>query len=98
MRYIVIGNGIGGITSARELSKLVPPESEIMVFSIEDWGYYPKPRLPSFLGDDSLQIENMVVYTQEWYKDLNIQLHSKEKVIAINKVEKKIISEKTEYK
>ncbi|MHA1945100.1 MAG: NAD(P)/FAD-dependent oxidoreductase [Candidatus Hodarchaeales archaeon] len=98
MRYIVIGNGIGGITAARELAKKAPPESEIMVFSIEDWGYYPKPRLPSFLGDNSLQVENMVVYTKEWYKDLNIQLHSKEKVVAINKVEKKIISEKTKYK
>ena len=36
MRYIVIGNGIGGITAARELVKNSSPDSTVLIFSIED--------------------------------------------------------------
>ncbi|MHA2031388.1 MAG: NAD(P)/FAD-dependent oxidoreductase [Candidatus Kariarchaeaceae archaeon] len=97
MRYIVIGNGIGGITAARELAKKAPPESQIMIFSIEGYGYYPKPKLPNFLGDISIKAENLVVYTNEWYKASNIQFHPNEKIIAINREKREIISEKNEY-
>ncbi len=95
--YIVVGNGIGGVTAARELLKIAPPESQIMIFSIEGYGYYPKPKLPNFLGDISLSAEKLVVYNEEWYRDSNIQLHTNEKIIAINRDKKKIISENNEF-
>ena len=95
--YIVIGNGIGGVTAARELAKNTSPNSTIMIFSIEDWGYYPKPKLPKFLEDKSIETENLVVYSKEWYQESNISLHTNEEIIAINRDEKKITSEKGEY-
>lgn len=97
MRYIVIGNGIGGITAARELVKNSSPDSTVLIFSIEDWGYYPKPKLPKFLEDKSIETENLIIYSKEWYENSNISFHGNEKIRLIKTDEKKVISNKGKY-
>jgi nitrite reductase (NADH) large subunit len=98
MRYIVVGNGIGGITAARELTKNAPPESEIMVFSNEGWGYYPRPKLPYFLEDYKHTPEELIIYDKSWYKSANIELHLNEEIIKLNPNKKEIVSKQGVYR
>lgn len=98
MRYVVIGNGVGGITAARELVKKAPPESKVMIFSIESWGYYPRPKLPYFLEDHNLTPDKLIVYDKKWYESTNIDLHLNEKILEINTNKKEIVSEKGVYR
>lgn len=97
MRYVVIGNGIGGVTAARELAKKAPPNSEIMIFSFENWGYYPRPKLPFFLENPKTTPDELIVYNKEWYESTNIDLHLNEKIHEIFPNKKEIVSSKGVY-
>ena len=98
MRYVVIGNGIGGITAARELIKKTTPDSEVLIFSIESWGYYPRPKLPYFLEDHKIAPEKLIVYDKKWYEATNIDLHLSEKILEISTNKKEITSGKGVYR
>ena len=49
MRFLIIGNGVAGITAARGLSQAAPG-GEIHVYGDEPYPYYPRPRLPELLA------------------------------------------------
>ena len=98
MKYIIIGNGVAGITVARSLVQQATPESHILQFTTEPYGYYSRPKLPKFLGDKLQTPENLMIYGEKWYKDSNIDFHPNEKIHTINREKKKVVSDKGEYK
>ncbi len=97
MRCIIIGNGVAGVTVARSLAQQLDSESKIILFSTEPYGYYSRPKLPQFLGDSNQTPDDLMIYNVNWYRGVNIDFHPNEKIIAINREEKKLISEKDEY-
>ncbi|PWI46721.1 hypothetical protein CEE45_15315 [Candidatus Heimdallarchaeota archaeon B3_Heim] len=97
MNFIIIGNGVAGITAARLLIQHVPPGSNVLQFTSEPYGYYARPKLPQFLGDNKQTPESMMIYAKDWYSKSNIQLHTNEKIHTIKRKEKKVVSDKGEY-
>ncbi|MHA1975730.1 MAG: NAD(P)/FAD-dependent oxidoreductase [Candidatus Hodarchaeales archaeon] len=98
MNYIIIGNGVAGITVARSLAQQVPPGSNILQFTSEPYGYYSRPKLSQFLGEKDQTPDDLMIYQDDWYKESNIDFHPSEKIHTINRTKKTVTSEKGEYK
>lgn len=72
MRFVIIGNGVAGITAA-ETIRSVDKDAEIHVLSTEKHYYYSRPRVIEFLGN-KIQGERLVLHNKNWYDEKNIRL------------------------
>ncbi|MFX0053020.1 MAG: NAD(P)/FAD-dependent oxidoreductase, partial [Candidatus Hermodarchaeota archaeon] len=59
MRFIIIGNGVAGVSAAQILAKEAPKGSRITQFTAEEYTYYPRPKLYEFLRQD-LSIKDVI--------------------------------------
>ncbi len=73
MKFVIIGNGIAGITAARTISAAAPG-AHIEIYTDETHPYYWRPRLISLLAG-RLSPEDMYVYPPEWYAERGIVVH-----------------------
>jgi len=97
MRLIIIGNGIAGVTAARVLKKNSSEYIDIKIFTDESYGYYPRPKLPSFLEDSQSMPESLITYDRDWFVKENFNLHLNEEIVEIDKENKVIKSNLTSY-
>ena len=86
--YIIIGNGIAGTTAAEAIRKS-DPDGSIAIFSDEAYPFYARIRLPQFLAGD-VTLEKIVLKSDSWYQEHNIDLHINEPVVDINPTQKLI--------
>ncbi len=91
MNIAIVGNGICGITAARSISELSPKE-KIIIFTDEEYHYYPRPRLDHLLSE-KIDLTQLFPYGEEWFKNRNIDVLLKNKISAIDVSSKKLISE-----
>lgn len=73
MRVIVIGNGLAGTIFAKSLREL-DKGVEIGVFAEEKYNYYPRPNLIEFLAGN-LPFEKLFAFSEEWYREQDINVH-----------------------
>jgi len=71
MRFVIIGNGVAGVTAARTLSE---GEGEVEIYAREAYHYYPRPRLQEFLAGQ-MEIEDVYFRPPAWYKEREIAVH-----------------------
>lgn len=72
MKYIIIGNGVAGITAAANIRK-IDKEGEITVLSDEAYPFYSRIRLMEYLSGDADE-KSLVIYKDAWYEKNNIKL------------------------
>ncbi len=65
MKLVIIGNGVAGIMTARFVAEQ-DPSVEILVYSDENYLYYPRPRLIELVAGE-ISPEEIVAYSEEWY-------------------------------
>ena len=97
MRYIILGNGVAGVTAARTLTQKSSSKTEILQFSDEPWGYYPRPKLPQFLEDSTITPNDVISYNKDWYKTSKIKIYLDEKIHKIDPEAKEVSSNKGVY-
>jgi nitrite reductase (NADH) large subunit len=97
MRLIIIGNGIAGVTAARVLKKNSSEYNDIKIFTDESYGYYPRPKLPSFLENPQSIPESLITYDRNWFVKENFNLHLDERILEIDRENKVIKSNLTSY-
>lgn len=73
MRFVIVGGGIAGVTAAQTLIKELP-DSEVDIFTEELLPLYYRPRLIEYLAGEAT-LQSLVVYPEEWYRNLGIRLH-----------------------
>jgi nitrite reductase (NADH) large subunit len=95
MRYLIIGNGVSGITSA-EFIRERDTESEITVITEEKYPYYARPQLIEFLAGN-IKKEEIFFYTDEWYKSKKINVILEERVLRIDIAKKEVETDKGKY-
>ncbi len=73
MRYLIIGNGVVGITAAQAIQR-ADAAAQIHIYGAEPYLYYSRPRLWQFIAN---QIEQKSLYfrSAEWYAKQGIHLH-----------------------
>ncbi len=81
MRFVIIGNGVAGITAARNLAQIAPG-SDIVVYTNERYPYYPRPRLPELLAG-TVEVKDLRFYDDAWYERRGIQVYLDTPVAAI---------------
>lgn len=97
MRYVVIGNGVAGITAVQILAKEKSADSIITQFTDEPFGYYNRPKIPAFVGNSDVTVEDTITYGREWYEKINVDLHLQEKVEKISVEKNEIKTQKASY-
>lgn len=88
MRYVIIGNGVAGVTAAAELARR--QAGEIEIHTAERYPYYFRPRLPYFLAGEIPQ-EGLYVHSPSWYEKRNIQVRLESKVVRLLPDQKRIL-------
>ncbi|UCE12526.1 MAG: NAD(P)/FAD-dependent oxidoreductase [Candidatus Heimdallarchaeota archaeon] len=97
MRYVVIGNGVAGVTAVQILAKEKNTESTITQFSDEPFGYYNRPKIPAFVGNNEVSVEETITYGMDWYKTIAVDLHMQEKVERIDTVKQELETKEATY-
>ena len=65
MRVAIIGNGVAGVTAARAVAD-INSSIQIVIYSQEQYPYYPRPRLVDLLAGRA-NVDQMAMYPQDWY-------------------------------
>jgi len=88
LRYVVIGNGVAGVTAAQSLVR-ADPAAEVHIFGKEPYPYYQRPRLWEFLAGE---IEQQTLYFRppEWYAAKGIHVHLDAQVTALDPAEHRL--------
>lgn len=93
--YLILGNGIAGLTAADNIRKNT--EGKIAIISEEPVSCYYRIRLTGLIGQD-YDVDNILVKNDDFYKENNIDLILNTKVTKLDTENKKIITEdNTEY-
>ena len=85
-RFVIIGNGVAGITAARALSG---SGNEVEIYTQETHHYYPRPRLQSFLAGE-IELEELPLYPPAWYEKRGIAVHLGVEVVELDPTAKRI--------
>lgn len=89
--YVIIGNGVAGMTAAEELRK-ADKDSKIKIFSEEDYLTYYRVKLSHAISKD-FQPQDLVIHDENWYKERNIEVFLETKVKAIDPLNSRIFLE-----
>ena len=81
-QYVIVGNGVAGITAAQTIVR-ADPSSEVHVFGAESYPYYRRPRLWEFIAGE---VEQDALYFRppKWYAERGIHLHLGGRATALN--------------
>jgi nitrite reductase (NADH) large subunit len=87
-RYVVVGNGVAGVTAAQSLVR-ADPAAEVHIFGEEPYPYYQRPRLWEFLANE---VEQQTLYfrSPDWYAAKGIQVHLGARVTALHPAEHRL--------
>lgn len=72
VRYLIIGNGIAGLSAAKEIRKN-DKDGSILMISKEPYLTYYRPKLTDGLFKE-VNAEDILVQKDKWYKEKNIQV------------------------
>jgi nitrite reductase (NADH) large subunit len=87
-RYVIVGNGVAGVTAAQSITR-ADPAAEVHIFGEEPYPYYQRPRLWEFLAGE-IEQETLYFRPPEWYAAKGIQIHLGARVIALNPTEHRL--------
>ncbi len=85
-RFVIIGNGVAGITAARALSG---SGNEVEIYTQETHHYYPRPRLQKFLAGE-IELAELPLYPPSWYERRGITVHLGTEVVGLDPRAKRI--------
>jgi nitrite reductase (NADH) large subunit len=80
--YVIIGNGIAGISAARAIRDR-DPEGRIVILGEENVLPYNRIMLSKQLMQ-TLNPEAMLLQSPAWYRDLNIHLHNNSRAVGLD--------------
>ncbi len=72
-RYVIVGNGVAGVTAAQNIARS-DPGAEVHILSSEPYLYYQRPRLWEFLAGE-IEQEELIFRPRSWYDGQGIQVH-----------------------
>lgn len=92
MNYVIIGNGIAGLSAAEEIRKN-DNLGRIIVISGEEYLTYNRVKLSHFISKEDYTLKDLLVHDENWYKDRKIEVLLNKKVTDIDTSTKEIITD-----
>ena len=91
-KLVVVGNGMAGIRTLEELFKIAPDKYAVTVFGAEPQPNYNRILLsPVLCGEQDFGA--IVLNDWDWYREHGVTLHSGKRVLRIDRVRRRVISE-----
>jgi nitrite reductase (NADH) large subunit len=93
MKVLIVGNGVAGISLARELRARVssPDDLRIAVLARESYDYYSRIRLPEVFGGESMSAQLLALYKPSWYAERHIEVLLGKDVSAIDRAARRVL-------
>lgn len=88
MRLVIIGNGVAGVTTARNVADR-KASIEVHLYTKEPYAYYPRPRLIDYISG-KLSVENLPQYDDAWYQARGIDVHLSQQAMAVDPQARKV--------
>jgi nitrite reductase (NADH) large subunit len=88
VKFVIAGNGIAAITAARTI-RAASPDGEIEIFTDASRPFYLRPRLIPLLAG-GLDVEDLYVYSSQWYASRGIAVHLATKVVGLDSGERTV--------
>ncbi len=99
MRIVIIGNGIAGTFTAKNLRAL-DNNLEIIIYAQENYPYYSRIKLPEIISE-KLNFNDLIIFKDDWYQSNNVKSYLNKKIEKIDRINKKLIiqgeTEKVSY-
>lgn len=95
VKYVIIGNGIAGLSAAKEIRKK-DNEGSILMISREAYLTYYRPRLTEGLCEE-IKSQDILVNKNDWYEKNNIQVMLNSYVERIDVKNNEIVLSKGEH-
>jgi len=73
MIYVIVGNGVAGVTAAQSIVR-ADPSAEVHIFGAEPYPYYRRPLLWEFIAGQ-IEQDELIFRPPEWYDQRGIHLH-----------------------
>jgi nitrite reductase (NADH) large subunit len=80
--YIIVGNGVAGISAASKIRD-IDKRGNIWIFSSEPYPFYTRIRLPEFISGNIGQ-NALILRGENWYREMDIELHLSEPIEIID--------------
>jgi nitrite reductase (NADH) large subunit len=91
VKFVIAGNGIAAITTARTISNQAPG-SQIEIYTDERHPFYWRPKLIQFLAG-RLNLENLYAYPPEWYATRGVEVQLGSRVVQLDVSRQRILLE-----
>ena len=80
-KFIIVGNGVAGVTAAENIAKTV--KADVTILSSESVPFYNRIQLNDFLSG-YLTVSDLIVRDVDWYKERDIHLYLQTEVKSID--------------
>ena len=90
-RYVIIGNGIAGI-SAAETIRTLHPQGKITIISREEFPPYSRPMI-SLVLEGALEHERLLIRRPDFYSKLEIEALIGERVVSIDPGGQRVVTD-----
>ncbi len=89
MKYVVVGNGVAGVTAAQAIVQ-ADAHGETHIFGREPYPYYRRPQLWELIAG---RIEQEAIFYRpaQWYAERGIHLHLGAEVVALDPAAHRIV-------
>ncbi len=95
MKYIIVGNGIAGLSAAEEIRK-EDKEGEITIISSEEYLSYYRVKLSHYINKLDFKLSELLIHDEKWYEEKNIDMLLNIKVDKIDEKNKAVITKQGE--
>ena len=80
-KIIIVGNNVAGTFTAQNI-RFLNENVDIEIFTQESYPYYTRVKLPELISN-KIQVNDLIVFKDDWYKDKKIKLNLNTKVTKI---------------
>lgn len=91
MKVVIVGNNVAGTFTAQNI-RYLNEDVDIEIYTQESYPYYTRVNLPELIPE-KVQIDDLIVFKDDWYKNNNIKLNLNCKVIKIEPDQKNLFLE-----
>ncbi len=90
-KLVLVGNGMAGVRTLEELLKIAPERYDITVFGAERHPNYNRILLSPVLAGE-MQVADIILNSEDWYREHGITLHLGKNVAAIDRVRRRVVA------
>ena len=77
MKVVIIGNNVAGTFTAQNI-RYLNEDVDIEIYTQESYPYYTRVNLPELITEKT-QIDDLIVFKDDWYKNNNTTKHYQKK-------------------